>query len=147
MPIRDMADLCSQCYKIINSLWHRVKRTRYASIVMYYYTHLEIFANQRLIFYRDGKENTVKKLNAAISRYASACASFKAASTPLRSLQFACDYSKLRCEFLQALVQLLHCCRSLCTAPPYAIAAHEAHTAKDELQRYGRVTSQVFTFN
>lgn len=86
----------------------------------------------------------VNKLNGAISRYASACASFKAANTPYNSLQFACDYAKLRCDFLQALVQLLHSCRSLCTAPPYAIAAHEAHTAKDELQRYGRVTTQVF---
>ncbi|KAJ8678827.1 hypothetical protein QAD02_014614 [Eretmocerus hayati] len=85
----------------------------------------------------------VNKLNGAIAQYASACASFKAASTPSRSLQFASDYAKLRCEFLQALVQLLHSCRSLCTAPPYAIAAHEAHTAKDELQRYGRVTSQL----
>lgn len=56
---------------------------------------------------------TVEKLNGAIARYASACASLKAASTPLRSLQFASEYSKLRCEFLQAIVQLLHSCRYL----------------------------------
>ena len=89
------------------------------------------------------KNSTAVKLNGAISRYASACASFKAAGTPQRSLQFACDYSKLRSEFLQALVQLLHSCRTLCTAPPYAIAIHEAVSAKDELLRYGRVTPQV----
>ncbi|XP_058793913.1 integrator complex subunit 7 [Phymastichus coffea] len=89
---------------------------------------------------KDG--NTVSKLNGAICQYAAACTSFKAA-TSNNNLQFVCDYAKLRCEFLQALVQLLHSCRSLCTAPPYAIAAHEAHTAKDELQRYGRVTSQL----
>lgn len=52
----------------------------------------------------------VEKLNGAIARYASACASLKAASTPLRSLQFASEYSKLRCEFLQTIAQLLHSC-------------------------------------
>ena len=31
----------------------------------------------------------------------------------------------------------------MCTAPPYAIAAHEALTMKDDLQRYGRVTVQL----
>lgn len=57
------------------------------------------------------KLGTVERLNGAIARYASACASLKAASTPSRSLQFASEYSKLRCEFLQCLVQLLHSCR------------------------------------
>lgn len=31
----------------------------------------------------------------------------------------------------------------MCTAPPYAIAGHEALTIKDDLQRYGRVTFQL----
>ncbi|KAF3428119.1 hypothetical protein E2986_06240 [Frieseomelitta varia] len=87
--------------------------------------------------------HTVEKLNGAIARYASACASLKAASTPLRSLQFASEYSKLRCEFLQAIVQLLHSCRSLCTAPPPAITCTVVLTTKDDLQRYGRVTNQL----
>lgn len=56
------------------------------------------------------KVEIVKQLNGAIAHYASACASLKAASTPLRSLQFASEYSKLRCEFLQSIVQLLHSC-------------------------------------
>ncbi|XP_078049199.1 integrator complex subunit 7 [Augochlora pura] len=85
----------------------------------------------------------VEKLNGAIARYASACASLKAASTPLRSLQFASEYSKLRCEFLQGIVQLLHSCRSLCTAPPPAIAVAVVLATKDDLQRYGRVTHQL----
>ncbi|XP_024947780.1 integrator complex subunit 7 isoform X2 [Cephus cinctus] len=89
------------------------------------------------------KSGIVEKLNGAISRYASACASMKAASTPLRSLQFASEYSILRCEFLQALVQLLHSCRSLCTAPPPAIAVAVVLATKDDLQRYGRVTHQL----
>lgn len=59
----------------------------------------------------ESKSGIVEKLNGAISRYSSACASLKAASTPLRSLHFRSEYAKLRCEFLQALVQLLHACR------------------------------------
>ncbi|KAK2582610.1 hypothetical protein KPH14_004897 [Odynerus spinipes] len=89
------------------------------------------------------KVDIVEKLNAAIAHYASACASLKAASTPLRSLQFASEYAKLRCEFLQAVVQLLHSCRSLCTAPPPAIACTVVLATKDDLQRYGRVTQQL----
>ncbi|XP_012280539.1 integrator complex subunit 7 [Orussus abietinus] len=89
------------------------------------------------------KTKIVEKLNGTIARYASASASLKAASTPLRSLQFASEYSKLRCEFLQALVQLLHSCRSLCTAPPPAIAVTVVLATKDDLQRFGRVTQQL----
>ena len=95
---------------------------------------------------KDKKTCSVSKLTVAITRYSSASASLKAACSPIRSLQFTLDYAKLRCELLQALVQLLHNCRSLCTSPPYAIAAHLAHTSKDELQRYGRVTTQVNEF-
>ncbi|KYM91886.1 Integrator complex subunit 7 [Atta colombica] len=96
----------------------------------------------------EGEDNTnkaeiVEKLNGAIARYASACASLKAASTPLRSLQFPSEYSKLRCEFLQSIAQLLHSCISLCTAPPPAIAVTVVIATKDDLQRYGRVTHQL----
>ncbi|XP_008551700.1 integrator complex subunit 7 [Microplitis demolitor] len=91
----------------------------------------------------ENKARITEKLNGAISKYASACASLKAASTPLRSLQFACEYAKLRCEFLQALVQLVHSCRSLCTSPPPAIAMSIVVLTKDEFQRYGRVTYQL----
>ncbi|KYM93935.1 Integrator complex subunit 7 [Cyphomyrmex costatus] len=89
------------------------------------------------------KVEIVEKLNGAIARYASACASLKAASTPLRSLQFPSEYSKLRCEFLQSIAQLLHSCISLCTAPPPAIAVTVVIATKDDLQRYGRVTHQL----
>ncbi|RLU23406.1 hypothetical protein DMN91_003610 [Ooceraea biroi] len=89
------------------------------------------------------KTEIVEKLNGSIARYASACASLKAASTPLRSLQFPSEYSKLRCEFLQSIAQLMHSCISLCTAPPPAIAVTVVIATKDDLQRYGRVTQQL----
>ncbi|XP_001602468.2 integrator complex subunit 7 [Nasonia vitripennis] len=131
-------------HKIATRLFKDLKEAVASEQLHFWLLGLELLTSAESCLLDDSADNsTVKKLNGAIAQYASACASFKAASTPLRSLQFACDYSKLRCEFLQTLVQLLHSCRSLCTAPPYAIAAHEAHTAKDELQRYGRVTSQL----
>ncbi|KAL0116673.1 hypothetical protein PUN28_009950 [Cardiocondyla obscurior] len=89
------------------------------------------------------KAEIVERLNGAVARYASACASLKAASTPLRSLQFPSEYSKLRCEFLHSVAQLLHSCISLCTAPPPAIAVTVVIATKDDLQRYGRVTHQL----
>ncbi|XP_011314620.1 integrator complex subunit 7 [Fopius arisanus] len=89
------------------------------------------------------KISVLEKLNGGISRYASACAALKAASTPLKSLQFASEYAKLRGEFLQALAQLIHSCRSLCTSPPPAIARSIAEVTSDKLQVYGRVTYQL----
>ncbi|EFN86907.1 Integrator complex subunit 7 [Harpegnathos saltator] len=106
-------------------------------------TKAECSLTEKIEDQETSKVQIVEKLNRAIARYASACASLKAASTPLRSLQFASEYSKLRCEFLQSIVQLLHSCISLCTAPPPAIAVTVVDATKDELQRYGRVTHQL----
>ncbi|XP_014223957.1 integrator complex subunit 7 [Trichogramma pretiosum] len=90
-----------------------------------------------------GKNATIAKLNGAISLYSSACASFKAAGTHQQNLQFACDYSKLRGEFLQVLLQLIHNCRALWTAPPFAIASQEALAQGDEYYRCGRASTQL----
>lgn len=67
----------------------------------------------------------------------------QAASTPLQSLQFQSEYTRLRAEFLQCLAQLVHTCHSLCTAPPPAVASAIAETTRDNLQRYGHITNQV----
>ncbi|XP_063990575.1 integrator complex subunit 7 [Diachasmimorpha longicaudata] len=89
------------------------------------------------------KISVLERLNGAISRYASACAALKAACAPVKSLQFAIEYAKIRGEYLQALAQLVHSCRSLCTSPPPAIARSIAEVTSDKLQIYGRVTYQL----
>jgi hypothetical protein len=68
----------------------------------------------------------------------------QAASTPLQNLQFQSEYTRLRAEFLQCLAQLVHTCHSLCTAPPPAVASAIAETTRDNLQRYGHITNQVW---
>lgn len=135
-------------HEIATRIFKELKEAVASEQLHFWLSGLELVTNAEAHLMEDIKENEskssmVEKLNGAISRYASACASLKAASTPLRSLHFRSEYAKLRCEFLQALVQLLHACRCLCTAPPYAIAGHEALTMKDDLQRYGRVTFQL----
>ncbi|GFG33765.1 hypothetical protein Cfor_05491 [Coptotermes formosanus] len=85
----------------------------------------------------------VQRLSQAVAHYSKAVAALKAASTPLQSLQFQSDYTRLRAEFLQCLAQLVHTCHSLCTAPPPAVASAIAETTRDNLQRYGHITNQL----
>ncbi|KAJ9584574.1 hypothetical protein L9F63_021084, partial [Diploptera punctata] len=85
----------------------------------------------------------VQRLSQAVAHYSKAVAALKAASTPLQSLQFQSEYTRLRAEFLQCLAQLVHTCHSLCTAPPPAVASAIAETTRDNLQRYGHITNQL----
>ncbi|XP_071642440.1 integrator complex subunit 7 [Temnothorax longispinosus] len=137
-------------HTIATEIFKGLKETVASEQLHFWLSGLELVTKAEccLMNKREGEENMsnpeiVEKLNGAIARYASACASLKAASTPLRSLQFPSEYSKLRCEFLQSIAQLLHSCISLCTAPPPAIAVTVVIATKDDLQRYGRVTHQL----
>lgn len=67
----------------------------------------------------------------------------QAASTPLSPLTFQCEFVKLRIDTLQALSQLICTCNSLKTSPPPAIATTIALSSGSELQRCGRISSQV----
>lgn len=72
------------------------------------------------------------------------CVSIKAASTPVQSLMFQAEYMRLRCEMLTCMAQLVATCNSFCTAPPPAIAAAIVQATRDDLQRFGHITNQVF---
>ncbi|XP_066599830.1 integrator complex subunit 7 [Prorops nasuta] len=134
---------------IATRIFKNLKEAVASEQLHFWLSGLELITKAESYLMEDHPENSdkemdiVERLNLAVSRYASACASLKAASTPLRSLQFPSEYAKLRCEFLQSVVQLLHSCRSLCTAPPPAIAVTVVIATKDDLQRYGRVTQQL----
>ncbi|KAK6636894.1 hypothetical protein RUM43_010558 [Polyplax serrata] len=88
-------------------------------------------------------EDLVVKLSTSLTHYSKALASLRAASTPSQTLGFQAEYVKVRCEFLQCLLQLVHAGNALCTAPPPAIAAAIVASTRDELQRYGHVTQQL----
>lgn len=82
-------------------------------------------------------------LTEAIKHYNKATTALKAASSPTQTLQFQYEYTKLRTDFLDCLLQLIYACNSLCTAPPPAIAAATAQSARDDMQRFGHVTQQL----
>ncbi|XP_044738328.1 integrator complex subunit 7 [Chrysoperla carnea] len=79
----------------------------------------------------------------AIKHYSKATTALKAASSPTQTLQFQYEYTKLRTEFLDCLLQLIYACNSLCTAPPPAIAGSTAQTSRDDMQRFGHITQQL----
>uniref|UniRef100_A0A8C5P0F2 Integrator complex subunit 7 n=1 Tax=Jaculus jaculus TaxID=51337 RepID=A0A8C5P0F2_JACJA len=75
--------------------------------------------------------------------YHKGIASLTAASTPLNPLSFQCEFVKLRIDLLQAFSQLICTCNSLKTSPPPAIATTIAMTLGNDLQRCGRISSQM----
>lgn len=58
-------------------------------------------------------------------------------------MTFCQEYVRLRAETFMCHAQLLHACLSLRTAPPPAIAASLATSARDDLLRCGRVSQQL----
>lgn len=75
-------------------------------------------AEAELLNIESSKNSLVFGLNQAIIHYNKTVAALKAASTPSNLLQFQAEYARLRTEFLQCLVQLVHSSDSLCTVPP-----------------------------
>lgn len=88
-------------------------------------------------------KNIVERLDYAIVHYNKALAALKAASTPSHNLQFQSEYMRIRVEFLQSLLQLIHTCNILCIVPPPAIASTIAQSTRDEYQRHGYITNQM----
>uniref|UniRef100_A0A673NFG7 Integrator complex subunit 7 n=1 Tax=Sinocyclocheilus rhinocerous TaxID=307959 RepID=A0A673NFG7_9TELE len=82
-------------------------------------------------------------ISEALKSYQKGIASLTAASTPLSPLSFQCEFVKLRIDTLQALSQLICTCNSLKTSPPPAIATTIALSSGSELQRCGRISSQM----
>ncbi len=83
------------------------------------------------------------KLATAQSHYHKAIAAFKAAALPDKTLQFQCDYLRLRSQMLQAQLQLTKACCSFQTSPPPAIATSLAMTTRQEIHRYGHIVSEL----
>ncbi|KAG9484610.1 hypothetical protein GDO78_010148 [Eleutherodactylus coqui] len=79
----------------------------------------------------------------SLKSYHKGIASLTAASTPMNPLSFQCDFVKLRIDLLQAFSQLICTCNSLKTSPPPAIAATIAMTSGNDLQRCGRISTQM----
>ncbi|XP_073528083.1 integrator complex subunit 7 isoform X2 [Phyllobates terribilis] len=79
----------------------------------------------------------------SLKSYHKGIASLTAASTPMNPLSFQCEFVKLRIDLLQAFSQLICTCNSLKTSPPPAIAATIAMSSGNDLQRCGRISTQM----
>ncbi|XP_063774317.1 integrator complex subunit 7 isoform X2 [Pseudophryne corroboree] len=79
----------------------------------------------------------------SLKSYHKGIASLTAASTPMNPLSFQCEFVKLRIDLLQAFSQLICTCNSLKTSPPPAIASTMAMTSGNDLQRCGRISTQM----
>ncbi|XP_064093034.1 integrator complex subunit 7-like [Macrobrachium nipponense] len=86
------------------------------------------------------RADSLTKANSHLHR---ALSSLKAASTASQPMTFCQEYVRLRAETFMCHAQLLHACLSLRTAPPPAIAASLATSARDDLLRCGRVSQQL----
>ncbi|KAK4882914.1 hypothetical protein RN001_006233 [Aquatica leii] len=85
----------------------------------------------------------VDRLDLAVVHYNKAIAALKVAGTPSNNLQFQSEYMRIRTEFLQCLVQLIHTSNILCIVPPPAIASSIVQSTRDEYQRHGYITNQM----
>lgn len=88
----------------------------------------------------DKKNIHIEHLEKSITCYCKALSSLKAANVFTNQV---IEYVNLRCEMLQAVSRLLATCNSLCTTPPPAIASAVAQTTRDELHRFGHITTQL----
>ncbi|TRY57952.1 hypothetical protein DNTS_009833 [Danionella cerebrum] len=134
------------CHDFSRELYQGL-RTRVASEHFYFWLNglMEFSqAEQCLSGLSDGDYSAaMSAISEALKSYQKGIASLTAASTPLSPLSFQCEFVKLRIDTLQALSQLICTCNSLKTSPPPAIATTIALSSGSELQRCGRISTQM----
>uniref|UniRef100_A0A8C5HQY6 Integrator complex subunit 7 n=1 Tax=Gouania willdenowi TaxID=441366 RepID=A0A8C5HQY6_GOUWI len=134
------------CHEFSSELYQSL-RTRVASEHFYFWLNsLKEFsqAEQCLSHIKDGDYcGAMSAIAEALRSYQKGIASLTAASTPLSPLTFQCQFIKLRIDTLQALSHLICTCNSLKTSPPPAIATTIALTSGNDLQRCGRIATQM----
>ncbi|XP_051501468.1 integrator complex subunit 7 [Myxocyprinus asiaticus] len=134
------------CHGFSRELYQSL-RTRVASEHFYFWLNslMEFSqAEQCLSGLTDGDYSAaMSAISESLKSYQKGIASLTAASTPLSPLTFQCEFVKLRIDTLQALSQLICTCNSLKTSPPPAIAATIALSSGSDLQRCGRISTQM----
>ncbi|KAF4099234.1 integrator complex subunit 7 [Onychostoma macrolepis] len=134
------------CHDFSRELYQSL-RTRVASEHFYFWLNslMEFSqAEQCLSGLSDGDYSAaMSAISEALKSYQKGIASLTAASTPLSPLTFQCEFVKLRIDTLQALSQLICTCNSLKTSPPPAIATTIALSSGSDLQRCGRISTQM----
>ncbi|XP_053314662.1 integrator complex subunit 7 [Spea bombifrons] len=91
----------------------------------------------------DDYSSALSCISESLKSYHKGIASLTAASTPMNPLSFQCEFVKLRIDVLQAFSQLICTGNSLKTSPPPAIASTIAMASGNDLQRCGRISTQM----
>lgn len=134
------------CHDFSRELYQSL-RTRVASEHFYFWLNSLMEFSQAehcLSGLSDGDYSAaMTAISEALKSYQKGIAALTAASTPLSPLTFQCEFVKLRIDTLQALSQLICTCNSLKTSPPPAIATTIALSSGSELQRCGRISTQM----
>ncbi|XP_070576855.1 integrator complex subunit 7-like [Ptychodera flava] len=86
---------------------------------------------------------TIHSIQKSIIHYEKGIATLKAAVTPTYPLDFQCKYVKLRCEMLGLHSLLAVTCQTIKTCPPPAIAPAVAMATGQDLQKCGRLATQM----
>ncbi|KAL1464671.1 hypothetical protein WDU94_004298 [Cyamophila willieti] len=128
------------CLYILNKISHKI-----CSENLYFWLISFQYLSQGENFLKTGTDSEnrnvyIENLEKSITCYCKALSSLKAANVFTNQV---IEYVNLRCELLQAVSRLLATCNSLCTTPPPAIASTVAQTTRDDLHRFGHITTQL----
>uniref|UniRef100_A0A8D8XVY1 Integrator complex subunit 7 n=1 Tax=Cacopsylla melanoneura TaxID=428564 RepID=A0A8D8XVY1_9HEMI len=128
------------CLYILNNISHKI-----CSENLYFWLISFQYLSQGENFLKTGTEGEnrnvyIENLEKSITCYCKALSSLKAANVFTNQV---IEYVNLRCELLQDVSRLLATCNSLCTTPPPAIASTVAQTTRDDLHRFGHITTQL----
>ncbi|RWS31874.1 integrator complex subunit 7-like protein [Leptotrombidium deliense] len=83
------------------------------------------------------------KMKTAVSLYIESISALKAGVTPTNPLTFTCEYTRLRCKFLQTHILLRQACKLFRTSPAPAIASSAALGTRDDLLKCGLIVTQM----
>jgi len=126
-------------------LSRQIKDKVYTDRNHHWLSSLELFTTaEEILCSRDeGRKKEQDKMNAALNTFHRGLTTLRAASSPTTQLHFQIQFIRCRIWTVEALYQLVSAATSLQTSPPPAIAAALAQQSRDDLQRCGRVTSQL----
>lgn len=104
---------------------------------------LAMFSEAETILAEPGSQDLQERMMSAVTTYHRGLASLRSASSAQHPRSFQLEFCQCRVEVIQVVSQLVWAATSLRTSPPPAIAAALALQSRDDLQRCGRVTSQL----
>ncbi|XP_077996491.1 integrator complex subunit 7-like [Glandiceps talaboti] len=141
------------CRQAVRQGNHKVAAKLFGSLTTKVASEHFYFWLNSLKFFCEGEEclrdldyrpaQTIKSIQDSLIHYQRGIATLKAAVTPTYPLDFQCKYVKLRAEMLSLHSLLIVTCQTIKTCPPPAIAPAVAMATGQDLQKCGRLATQM----